>query len=272
MNLAASDAAGPASGPDGRSGPLPARHIVSELGLRVAADGPDVRGRALVVPQMCVPGSAVLRTSVFVTWADVLTGTVAGNALNPRIPLTLDLEVQLHAGAREGDDIGAVATAVKVGRTVLVCETRFRNERTGDLAALAYVSFIASPDPSHVFPEGFPNLEHIAGRLAEPLAERIGSRTVAPGTVEVPRRPDGLNASGAIQGGIVAFSAEQAAMSLADRPVVAESFTIRYLRPISVGPGRASAQTHGGLAVVRITDAGSGKLTTLATARLVDAG
>ncbi|MEX5712976.1 hotdog domain-containing protein [Parafrankia sp. FMc6] len=244
---------------------------MSELGLRVAADGLEMHGRAEVVSQMCVPGSSTLRTSVFATWADVLSGAVAGQALNPRIPLTLDLEVQLHDGARQGDQIAAVATAVKIGRTVLVCETRFRNERTGALAALAYVSFIASPDPRHVFPDGFPSLAHISGQLTEPLAERIGSRTVAPGTVEVPRRPDGLNASGAIQGGIVAFAAEEAGISLVGRSVVAEALTVRYLRPIMIGPGRATAEVHGSLAVVRIADAGAGKLTTLATARLVDA-
>ena len=47
-----------------------------------------------------------------------------------------------------------------------------------------------------VFPEG--------ARLSQPLAERLSCRVIEPGTVEMPRRLDALNAVGAIQGGAVA--------------------------------------------------------------------
>jgi acyl-coenzyme A thioesterase PaaI-like protein len=243
-------------------------HIIAELGLQTAADGPAVRGRADVMPEVCVPGTAALRTSVLATWADVLTGTVAGQAMSPRIPLTLDLEVQLQRGARRGDQIGADATALKIGRTIVVCETTFRDETTNAPVAVAHASFIASPDPRHVFPSGFPRMSYPNGRLTRPLADRIGGRTVAPGTVEVPKRPDGLNASDAIQGGIVAFAVEEAAMSLVEEPVVIEALNLRYLRQISKGPARAVADLHGRLAVVHVTDAGTGKLCAVGTARL----
>lgn len=250
--------------------PPPASHFVAELGLRTVADGPAIQGHTEVVPELCVPETSILRTSVLAIWADILTGYVAGQALNPRIPVTLDLEVQLHRSARLGDRIRADAIALKAGRTVVVCETRFRNETSGELVALAHVSFVASPDPQHVFPNGFPSLARLDGRLSTPLADRIGLRTVAPGTAELPRRPGGLNAVGAIQGGLVAVVAEQSAMSLVARPSVIAAFNLRYLRGVAIGPARAVAEEHGDFAVVHVTDAGSGKLCVVATARRTD--
>lgn len=252
----------------GQDGAAPTSHIVTELGLHLTGGDGALHAHAEVSPHVCVPGTSTLRTSVLATWADVLAGTVAGDALNPRIPLTLDLEVQLRAQAHRGDRISAVASLLKVGRTVLVCETRFRDQATGAPVALALVSFIASPNPLHVFPDGFPRTWGTPGALIRPLAERVGARAVAAGTVEVPRRPDGLNASGAIQGGLVAFAAEEAASSLAAGPVVAEALNVRYLRPISTGPARAVAEGDSRFAAVHITDVGAGKLSTVATVRL----
>lgn len=262
----------PPSGPDGLdvapTAAPPGRHIVAELGLRVEVAGADRHGFAEIVPAMCVPGTSLARTSVLATFADVIAGTVAGQAVHPRIPLTLDLELQLHGPVRAGDRLELVSTPVKTGRTVTVCETTFRNTRTGDLTATSFASFIASPNPAHVFADGFPRVLHVPDPLRVPLAERIGSARLAPGTAEVPKRPDGLNASGAIQGGIVAFAAEEAVLSLLDHPTALSSLTVRYLRPVSTGPGRATAEVHGRAATVRIVDAGTGKLCTLATARL----
>jgi acyl-coenzyme A thioesterase PaaI-like protein len=87
------------------------------------------------------------------------------------------------------------------------------------------------------------------------------------GVVEVPRRHDGLNATGAIQGGIVALAAEEAASSLADGPVVLDAMNVRYLRPFRVGPARAVATGDAGRAIVHITDAGSGNLGAVVTTR-----
>jgi acyl-coenzyme A thioesterase PaaI-like protein len=209
-----------------------ASHIVTELGLTVAIDGPVAVARAAVVPEVCVPGSVALRTSVLATWADVVTGMLVISAVAPRIPVTLDLEVQVIEPAVEGDTVTAEATVVKLGRTVLVSEARFHVEGSGALVALAYASFIASPNPDHVFPPDFQMpLRQKPGRLSVPFAERAGCAIVAPGTAEVPWREDGLNASGSIQGGLVALAAEEAAASLADWPAWLSSLTLRYLRP-----------------------------------------
>jgi acyl-coenzyme A thioesterase PaaI-like protein len=159
------------------------------------------------------------------------------------------------------------ASAVKVGRTVVVTTARFHDDATGRLLAVAFASFVPSPDPAAVFSGGFPKTV-FDGRLSVPLAERIGSSVVEPGVVEVPHRADGLNATGAIQGGLLAFAVEEAAASLTDEPVVAESLALRYLRPFMVGPARSVATGDGpGVSVVQGSDAGAGKLGLVATVR-----
>jgi acyl-coenzyme A thioesterase PaaI-like protein len=148
-----------------------------------------------------------------------------------------------------------------------VTTARFHDDATGGLLAVAFASFVPSPDPAAVFSDGFPKTV-LEGRLSVPLAQRIGSRVVGLGTVEVPHRADGLNATGAIQGGLLAFAVEEAAASLADGPVVTESLVLRYLRPFMVGPAQAVATGDGpGVSVVEVSDAGAGKLGLVATVR-----
>jgi acyl-coenzyme A thioesterase PaaI-like protein len=86
--------------------------------------------------------------------------------------------------------------------------------------------------------------------------------------VELPHLPDGLNASGAIQGGLVAVAVEEAVGSLAGPEARVGMLNLRYLRPFSVGPARATATRQGPLVVVDLEDAGSGKLGAVATVRL----
>src|SRR4051794_30343087 len=103
--------------------------------MSLEVGGDMVRGSAEGQKHACVPGTDVVRTSVLATWADVVTGVIAGHAITPRIPLTLDLEVQVQQQALAGTRLVAEATALKVGRTVLVCEARFWDEDSGALLA-----------------------------------------------------------------------------------------------------------------------------------------
>ncbi|HEY8524659.1 MAG TPA: hotdog fold domain-containing protein [Acidimicrobiales bacterium] len=241
-------------------------HVIGELGLAVAADGDRVLGRAEVVPELCVPGTDALRTSVILTWADVLAGTVTGNAMVPRIPLTLDIEVRVARPAGPGTVVTADAAPVRAGRSVVVSECWFRDEAGGEPLALAVATFVPAPDPTHVFPDGFPVPEGPGRPLAVPLAERLDCRVVEPGVAEMPRRRDALNAVGAIQGGLVAVALEEAAASLWPTPTPLESLTVRYLRPVTQGPARATATAAADVATVRLSDVGTGKLCLFATA------
>lgn len=242
--------------------------VVSELGLAGAWDGDVVRGHGEVVPELCVPGTDVLRTSVVVTWADVVTGYVSSRSITPRIPLTLDLEVQVAAPARLGDQMMIEASCLKAGRTVTVADATLRNVDTGALIAYSVATFFASPNPDHEFPGGFPDLSDMpVGRLPEPFADRAGITIVERGVAEVPHRGRNLNASGAVQGGLVSLCAEQAVASLHEGPVVLDAINLRYLKGITGGPGRAVAEPVGeSSAVVRITDVARDKLATLITA------
>ncbi|MFN8027929.1 MAG: PaaI family thioesterase [Acidimicrobiia bacterium] len=241
--------------------------ILVELGLFVEQEGLPLRGVAEVFPEICVPGTTTLRSGVIAAWADLVTGTVAAEAMDPRIALTLDLELQVLAPAVVGHRITVEAAPVKVGRSVTVCRADFRDESTGAAVAVAYASFMASPDPEHVWGEGFSRMQ-LDGRLAVPLAERMQLAWPAPGVVELPHLPEGLNASGAIQGGLVAVAVEEAAHAVAAPGQTVGMLNLRYLRPFTVGPARATATRDGHLVLVELEDAGAGKLGAVATVRL----
>ena len=242
-------------------------HIVAELGLTLAITDESFFGAATVTPEMCVPGTNALRTSIIAVWADVVTGAVAGRFISPQIPLTLDLEVQVHRPTFTGTRLVCEGLLVKAGRSIVVTHGRFRDEATGELHAETVASFMTAPGSHQIGREGSPMIAVDAVPLAVPFAQRCGSRTIEPGVVEVPRRPDGLNPGGAIQGGIVAFAAEQAAASLHHEPVLLVSLNVRYLRPFMVGPARCVATGTGEVSVVHLTDAGTGKIGAIATTR-----
>ena len=244
----------------------PTTNIITELGLRLDPREGGSYGEAEVRPETCLPATSVVRASVLATWADVITGLLAA-LVSPRIPLTADLEVQVQNRAEVGTTLAVEAEAVKMGRTLSLFEARFFDAESRRPVAFSYVSFVNSPDPAHVFAPGAASYPFPQRRLAIPLADRVQSRTLEPGTIEMPRLLDGLNATGAIQGGLVAFAAEQAALSLVDAPTYVDSLTIRYLRPFMTGPARAVATGAGGAVDVRLTDAGTGKLAAVATVR-----
>jgi uncharacterized protein (TIGR00369 family) len=243
-------------------------HIIGELGLETDLAGDALRGKAAVTPNLWVPGTQVLRTSVLLTWADVVAGVLSALTITPRIAVTLDLEVHVIRQTVGTGEVTAEATVLKAGRTVVVAETRF-TDGDGALFATSHGTFVASPDPAHVQPEGFLLARNQSRQLLqEPLAERVGLRRLAPGRVEMPRHEEGLNPIGAIQGGLVALAAEEAAVSVQPGTVL-NHLEVRYLRPFMVGPAVAVAEVDEGVARVRLTDEGSGaKLGAVATGRL----
>lgn len=230
--------------------------MVSDLGLLLTQDGNTLRGEAHSVPEIWIPGTTVVRTSVLACWADILAGLLVTLVTAPRIPVTLDLDVHLIRQPSGTADIHAVCNVVKAGRSVTVCNVWFTQAGNSSPFASSQLSFMASPNPAHVNEAGFKIQKSARRRLSEPFAERAACTVIGPGVAEVPRTVRGLNASGGINGGLIGLVAEQAAMSLFEQPVVASSLTLRYLRPFSVGPARSTAELHGDLAHVEITDAG----------------
>jgi acyl-coenzyme A thioesterase PaaI-like protein len=100
-----------------------------------------------------------------------------------------------------------------------------------------------------------------------PFAERAGCRSRATGVVEIPMRPDGLNAAGTLNGGLLALAVEEAALSAGTgRPLT--SMGMRFVSPVRVGPAVATAEVEDGLGSVVVCDEGrNGRLAVIATTR-----
>ncbi|RAY16983.1 PaaI family thioesterase [Actinomadura craniellae] len=254
------------TGADGHAEPR--THIVSELGMAVRLVGDELHGSAPVVPEMYVPGTGFVRTSILATWADVLAGMLIGGLLAPRVPVTLELAVDLYGEPPACASLHGVGRIIKAGRSVAVASVDFTTDG-GEPVAMGTASFMAAPDVTLTLPPLATTLagRHAGGPLTAPFAERAGCERREPGVAVLARSDDALNASHTIQGGLIALAAEEAVLSRAPGTTLA-SLAMRYLRPARVGPLVATAAVHGDLARVDVRDAGSdGRLTVSATTR-----
>ncbi|WP_019928391.1 hotdog domain-containing protein [Nocardia sp. BMG111209] len=242
------------------------RHILRELGFATRKVGDELHGTAEITPEMHVPGTAHLRTSILATWADTVSGLLAALIMGPRVPVTLELDVNLYRPLPGAGVVRMIGRTVKVGRSVFVAET----ECTVDDVPVAFgaASFMVAPNPDVQF-HGDLSIDMPAAteRLAMPLADRAGCERRGPGVAVLPRTEDGLNASNTVNGGLIALAAEEAVLSLA--PGDSLSFLgLRYLQAARVGPVVATARLIDGLGRVELRDSGNeNRLATLATAR-----
>src|SRR5262245_50113849 len=94
--------------------------IFKEFGLVLEADGDDLIGRADVRPTMLVPGTDILRLSVLAIWADTIIGLIAIQAIAPRVPATLELDVHVFAPIRNCKTVCMRARTTRSGKSVLV--------------------------------------------------------------------------------------------------------------------------------------------------------
>ena len=249
------------------------RHLMSEMGLRLWRSGEHLEGTADVVHELCVPGTEQLRTSVLVLWVDLVCGLLTSFGVTPRVPVTLELSLEMFATARLNGTVGLSGRVVKSGSAVTHAEVEVRVD--GMPAGLGSASFMLAPDVTLVLPDTDEMLRTLEGGdrlLATPYAERLGCERRQPGTAWLPRTDDTANASRTIHGGVIALAAEEAVLSAEPAGSNVEAMTLRYLRPARVGPAVATAVPFGALWRVEIRDAGAGDrpcvLTTVRTARL----
>lgn len=256
-----------ATGPEAGLG----THIVSETGLAVVLAGDGLAGWAQVVPELHVPGTDVLRASVLATWSDVLLGLLAMSAFTDRVPVTLDLSVEVLVPVRGCPVVHGLARTEKAGRGVVVLTVDFRLEGSDEVVAVGTAAFVPSPDATFrlpalaetVRPMGVPG-----GPLLVPLAERASCARTRPGVAVLQRREDGLNAIRTVNGALLALAAEEAVLSGAAAGAVLVSLTVRYLRAARTGPVVARATTCGSFSRVELRDSGNGdRVAVLATAR-----
>ena len=248
---------------------MPRNSAIDELGLAMEAVGDELHGWADVRPTMWAPGTEMVRASVAMTWADSLLGLHALKALEPRLTVTLELDVHLFDDVAGIDRVHARSRLVKAGQAVIFTTLDFLAD-DGRLVGFGSGSFMAIPDPKWLSPP----LEEILvrfgtprGTLTEPVAERVGCERTEPGTVVLPCTPAVHNASRAINGGMMAVAVEEAALSADPEARWIESMHMRYLRSIRVGPAVARADVHHGTGRVEVMDASTDKVAAIATTR-----
>lgn len=246
-----------------------AQHVVSDLGFDTVQDGDDLRGSAQIVPAMWTPGTEALRTSILATWADIATGLLVVQTLAPRVPVTLELDVHLYRQFEGEGTLNAIARTVKAGRSVVVLTVDF-TDADGDPVAVGNASFMAAPDTTLTMPPDRLRRQTVAERrpLEVPYAERAGCVRREPGVAVIGHGEDTLNASGTLNGGLIALAIEEAALSLTPGATLS-SMSMRYLRPVRSGPAVATAYVRSGLGRVEVRDAGAEhRLAVAATTRV----
>jgi len=243
------------------------------FGFVLSDDGLDMTGDAGVTDMLRPERSVPLgppRVSVLATIADCMAGIPACLVTAPSLAVTLDIAVKMVED-RCGDLLDVAGEIVKRGRSTVAGEVRFTDAQSKDLVAISYVTFMASARPQDMAP---PLLRGMRTTGSMPIAfpEFVGVRHVSAGVAEVDLVPFVMQASGSLQGGIVALIGEIAAESLARSTVI--DLDVRYLSAVRVGPGRATALFLGAdLVRVEVRDTGSdNRLAALIFARMAPTG
>ncbi len=252
------------------AGEQPAHHMLLELGLDLwpsTESGVDVqRAVGPVLDAMLLPGTEVMRTSVLAVWADTVAGHLVVPQLAPRVPVTLELGVDVYREPVGLHELHIVGRLAKAGNTVLVATVEFTDVDGGPIA-IAHASFMKSPNTElSITTDRLDWRSPI--RMSVPFAERAGCTRDAPGVARLPRRADGGNASNTLNGGLLALVAEEAALSATGGHGLSH-LALRYLRPVRMGPAVARAEIVGEVANIEVRDEGDGdKLAVLATAHV----
>lgn len=243
------------------------QHMLSELGFGIRRIDGMLHGRAQIIPEMHVPGTESLRTSILAVWADMLSGLLAAGNMGGRVPVTLELDIHLHRAAPPAGVVRARGRPVKKGRTVFVASVEFSDDED-DVFAFGSASFMAVPDPQLRMPRALSfDLPPPMQTLSVPLAERAGCQRLRPGVALLPRSEDGLNSSNTVNGGLIALAVEEAALSLSPGQTLC-TLDVRYLQPVRLGPAVAEARTVHGLSQVEVRDRSmDDRLAAIATTR-----
>jgi uncharacterized protein (TIGR00369 family) len=209
-------------------------HVIDELGFEHwFADGQS-RGRARVVPGLCVPGTPFVRIGVLAILADLVSGQPESGPVTP----TTDLSVHL-VRVRPMEWVYLAATVLKAGASLLFVETMLTADDEQEPFATSLATFMTRPV------ERLDHPDPVDVRLEQPFAARIGAEVLRPGVVEMAPRDDILNVfHGTVKGGILATLGELAAESLwaGGEPHLVTDLDIRFLNRVKVGPVRATAR------------------------------
>ncbi len=245
-------------------------HIIAELGLAVRRVASGLDGTASISDLMCLPGTSHLRASILAAWADQLCGLMAVSVISPRVPVTLQLDVQLTAPPPGSGQITGRGKVTKAGRSVVFAAVEFSDD-DGLVFAVCSGSFMAAPDVTLEMPSV---LSFEAGPptqvLRVPFAERAGCQLRHRGTATLPIMEDGRNAAQTLNGGLIALAAEEAVLSLLPGTSLS-SMSIQFLRAVRVGPAVATARVISQVGHVEVADEGlDGRVAAIVLTRCFD--
>lgn len=243
----------------------PPGHILRRLGIALDPSDPEalcatmpLRSSLFLDEHVRLGGLAVL--------VDLTSGSLAVRSVRPDWTATFDLAIHRTGTAEPGMLAHSATRLVRAGKNTVVSETTV----TAGSAPLAYAEVAFSRLPRREDTVTTPPKESARdlGRDEVPLEHAVGQMIgfveTAPGTVTVPLTPLVRNSFGSLQGGVVAMSLEEAALSLAGGCV---SFLhLYYLTPAKVGPyvARATPLSRSASGAVKgraeLADEGSGRM------------
>jgi uncharacterized protein (TIGR00369 family) len=243
----------------------PPQHLLRDLGFEVEGSHDGAATAWLPVTPYITDASGGVSLGVLATLVDSVSGILAARTASPDRVATADLAVAVTAPCT-GDEIEAAASVVRRGRTTLVVEVRLTS------AAWATATFSILPRregaPAPSIPRLTPGRRSVLGgrgrALTRWIGDAVGVETVdaARGELSVPLSAYTANSFGALQGGLVAFVAEQAGACALGAPAV--ELHVAYLSQCRDAPFTTSAQVVGPrAAVVEVRD-GEGRLATIA--------
>ena len=246
------------------------RSVIAELGMVIRRDGNELVTTLSISDGMKIPGTDILRLSVVAIWADSVLGMLAISDLAPRVPATVELDVQLVKPITARGTIISRACAVKIGKTICEFAIDFRDE-SGTALGYGHGLFMATPNPEFTLPPGdwaVKGFTHPMPGLTQPITERIQCARAEPGVASLQWSRDTQNATRAINGGIMTVAIEEAVLSAAAPGQSLSSMMVTYQRSIRTGPAIARATVEGCLGRVEVIDAEKNALAVLATTQL----
>lgn len=235
---------------------LPEDHFVAVLGMELWIEDGRTHGSAPLRPSMWGAGTEQPRTGLLATMVDMVAGNTPDGPVNP----TIDLRIQIVDQVPPTGEVHLVCHPLKVGRRLIVAETRLYGDDPAAPFAIGTTTFMNE----------LIDMDSSFGSQSRPVAEvtsfdeLLGHRVVDDRSIEVdPSVRIGNGPGQTVQGGVQATLAELAAEHVVGRdgPVTVTDLDIRYLNRVKVGPLRATAEVVGAPGPstrlrVALTDAG----------------
>ena len=254
----------------------PEHHVLRDLGLEIETTADHTARAWMDVSHAVAAPWGGVTAGVLATMVDAVCGNLAVFAAVPDRVATADLALTVLRPA-DGPQIEAAGRVIRRGRTTVVVEVELSDVAWATATFAVLPQRAETPGPVVGRPTGRRALLGGSGRpIGRWLGDEIGLAVTdaAAGALSIGLSDYVTNSFGALQGGMVAFVAEQAGATAIGAALGAPATTvdlhIAYLAQCRGGPFRTAATVlaagdGAGSATVRITDAGADdRLTTVA--------